>query len=95
MGAKAGVAEPDGRTGQGVLARRFFLDGGIAARAGANDPQLATLYKDKFSIEDQIEQLRTKKPSMAADSYDDALEELLVQLARKAKTIREIEGRKS
>jgi len=95
MGAKAGVAEPDGRTGQGVLARRFFLDGGFANRAGANDPQLATLYKDKFSIEDQIDQLRTKKPSMTADSYDDALEDLLVQLARKAKTIREIEGRKT
>jgi hypothetical protein len=95
MGAKAGVSEPDGRTGQGVLARRFFLDGAFANRAGANDPQLAMLYKDKFSIEDQIDQLRTKKPSMTADSYDDALEELLVQLARKAKTIREIEGRKT
>jgi histone H3/H4 len=32
---------------------------------------------------------------MTADAYDDALEELLVQLARKAKTIRELEGRKS
>ena len=32
---------------------------------------------------------------MTADAYDDALEALLVQLARKAKTIREIEGRKS
>ena len=29
------------------------------------------------------------------DAYDDALEDLLVQLARKAKTIRELEGRKS
>ena len=32
---------------------------------------------------------------MTADAYDDALEGLLVNLARKAKTIREIEGRKS
>ena len=95
MGAKAGVPDPDGRTGQGVLARRFFLDGAFASRAGANDPQLASLYKDKFSIEDQVEQLRTRKASMNADAYDNALEELLVQLARKAKSIREIEGRKS
>jgi hypothetical protein len=95
MGTKDGVAEPDGKTGQGVLARRFFLDGGYATQAGANDPQLAALYKDKFGIEDQIDQLRTKKSSMTADAYDDALEGLLVQLARKAKTIREIEGRKS
>ncbi|MDB4877612.1 MAG: hypothetical protein JWM41_4058 [Gemmatimonadetes bacterium] len=95
MGAKTGVAEPDGRTGEGLLARRFFLDGAYITRAGANDPRLATLYKEKFTLEDEIEQLRTKKAAMAANAYDDALEGLLVQLARKAKTIREIEGRKS
>jgi len=95
MGAKSGTADPDGRTGEGLLARRFFLDGGFTARGGVNDAQLATLYKDKFALEDQIDQLRMKKASMAPESYDDALEGLLVQLARKAKTIREIEGRKS
>jgi hypothetical protein len=95
MGAKVGVDQPDGRTGEGLLARRFFFDGGVVSRAGANDPQLAALYKDKFALEDQIDQLRTKKAAMAADAYDDALEGLLVQLARKAKTIRDIEGRKS
>jgi len=95
MGAKAGVDSPDGRTGEGVLARRFFLDGAFVSRAGANDPQLASLYKDKFALEDQIDALRTKKTSMTADAYDDALEDLLVQLARKAKSIREIEGKKS
>jgi hypothetical protein len=95
MGAKSGVTDPDGRTGQGVLARRFFLDGAFATRAGANDPQLTALYKDKFALEDQIDSLRTRKTAMTADAYDDALENLLVQLARKAKSIREIEGRKS
>ena len=96
MGAKAGVAEPDGKTGQGTLARRFFLDAGTAGvRVGSNDPQVAGLYREKFGLEEQIEQLRGKKATMNADAYDDALEELLVQLARKAKAIREIEGRKS
>jgi hypothetical protein len=95
VGLKTGVAEPDGKTNQGLLARRFFLDGGFSSRNGANDPQLASLYKEKFTIEDQIDQLRIKKASMTADAYDDALEGLLVQLARKAKSIREIEGRKS
>ena len=84
---------PDGKTGEGLLARRFFLDG--AARAGSNDPRLSTLYKDKFGLEDQIAQLISKKASMTPDAYDDALETLLVDLSRKAKTIREIEGRKS
>ena len=31
---RTGVAEPDGKTGQGVLARRFFLDGGYARGRG-------------------------------------------------------------
>ena len=95
VGAKAGVPDPDGRTTQGLLARRFFLDAGRIASAGSNDPQLAALYKDKFVLEDQINQLRAKKKSMTPDAYDDAIEDLLVQLARKAKTIRELEGRKS
>lgn len=95
VGAKAGVPDPDGRTTQGLLARRFFLDAGRIASAGSNDPQLAALYKDRFALEDQINQLRAKKTSMTPDAYDDALEDLLVQLARKAKTIRELEGRKS
>ena len=93
-GAKAGVPDPDGRTGEGILARRFFLDSNVPVHA-ANDAQLASLYKDKFAIEDQIDQLRTRKKSMQPDAYDDALEDLLVQLARKAKTIRELEGQKS
>jgi hypothetical protein len=94
LGLKTGVPEPDGRTTQGLLARRFFLDAGFTSKNGANDPQLAALYKEKFTIEDQIDQLRGKKATMTADAYDDALESLLVQLARKARTIREVEGRK-
>ena len=92
MGAKNGVADPDGRTGQGLLARRFFFDAGMSKAAG-NDPRIAALYKDKFALEDQIDSLKLKKTAMNADSYDDALEALLVQLARKSKTIREMEGR--
>jgi hypothetical protein len=95
MGLKTGVADPDGREKQGLLARRFFLDGGVRANVAANDPQLAALYKDKFALEDRIDALRTKKSTMSADAYDDALEELLVNLARKAKAIRELEGRTS
>lgn len=95
VGLKTGVAEPDGKTTQGLLARRFFLDGGIANRASANDPRIAALYREKFTLEDRIDALRLKKASMTPDAYDDALEALLVDLARKAKTIRELEGRKS
>lgn len=90
-GAKQGVAEPDGRTGEGMLARRFFLDDRFVSQAGANDPKLADLYKEKFALEDRVDSLIAKKPTMQPDAYDDALEALLVQLARKAQTIRAIE----
>src|ERR1700743_1251296 len=72
MGLKVGVADPDGREKQGLLARRFFLDGGISASAGASDPQLAALYIDKFALEDQVDALRRKKDAMPPDAYDDA-----------------------
>ncbi|HEX3866674.1 MAG TPA: hypothetical protein VHV78_07955 [Gemmatimonadaceae bacterium] len=94
MGAKEGTADPDGKTGEGLLARRFFLDV-AGGRAALNDPQLAALYREKFAFEDRIDQLRLEKTSMTPDAYDDALEGLLVQLARKAKAIRDIEGGKS
>lgn len=91
VGAKQGTAEPDGRTGEGLLARRFFLDDRFVSQAGANDPTLAGLYKEKFALEDQVDQLIAKKATMQPDAYDDALEALLVQLARKAQAIRGIE----
>ena len=65
------------------------------SHGAANDPRLAAMYKDKFTLEDQIDSLRAKKASMTPDAYDDALEALLVKLARTAKSIREIEGRPS
>ena len=92
-GMKIGTAEPDGRTGEGILARRFFLDGGrFTTAGGANDPKLAALYGEKFALEEQIASLRVRKPAMTPDAYDDALEDLLVQLALKAKSIRAMEG---
>lgn len=93
-GAQTADANPDGRSGQGMLAGRFFLDGAFVTQAGANDPRLAGLYQDKTSLEDQIAQLEQKKASMDSTAYDDALEQLLVRLARTARTIRATEGRK-
>jgi hypothetical protein len=56
---------------------------------------LGALYTEKFAIEEQIEQLKARKAAMPPNAYDDELEKLLVQLALKARSIREIEGRKS
>jgi len=96
-GDKKGTADPDVRVasgGDGAVARRIFLGGGVyATMAGANDPRLAALYKDRFAIEGRIEELKKRKATLGADEYDNALENLLVELAMKSKAIRAMEGR--
>jgi hypothetical protein len=96
-GDKTGTAEPEMRVaagGEGALARRIFLGGTVyASAAGANDPKLAALYKERFALEGRIEELKKRRVSLAADAYDDALENLLVELAMKSREIRAMEGR--
>lgn len=97
-GDRKGTADPDARVvagqGDGALARRIFLGGGsYASRAGAGDPKLAGLYKARFDLEAQIDALKRRKATLTADAYDAALENLLVELAMKAREIRALEGR--
>jgi hypothetical protein len=93
-GDKQGTGDPTGRTGDGILARRFFLDAGkYTSRLAGNDPRLGTLYSERFALEEQIDALKARKANMGAEAYDDELEKLLVALARKAREIRAVEGR--
>jgi hypothetical protein len=72
----------------------MFLGGGTYASAtGVNDPRLAALYKERFALEGRIEELKKKRASLSGDAYDDALENLLLELAMKSKAIRAMEGR--
>jgi hypothetical protein len=89
-----GDPEPTGRSGDGLLARRFFLDAGARAqRAASIDPQLTRLYADRFALEDQVDSLKRRKAQMTADEFDAALEKLLLSLARTSREIRKLEGR--
>jgi len=93
-GTGAASGAPTGRTGDGALARRFFLDGGkVATLASTADPRLASLYSEEFALQEQVDSLRAKKAQMSADAYDAALEPALIALARKAREIRVLEGR--
>jgi hypothetical protein len=96
-GDKKGTAEPEVQVmagSDGAVARRIFLGGGAYAQAaGVNDPRLSALYKERFALEGRIQELKKRKASLSADAYDDALEDLLVELAMKSKAIRAMEGR--
>jgi hypothetical protein len=92
-GDKVGTADPTGRSGDGMLARRFFLDAGAVAARAASDPRLAALYADRFKLEEQVDSLKRAKATVTADAYAAQLEAALVALSRKAREIRVLEGR--
>jgi hypothetical protein len=96
-GDQKGTAAPDGRSGDGALARRVFLGGtaasvAAAARTAAADPRVAALEREKDALEARIDSLRRRKTAMDSVAYEKALESLLVQLAEKNKAIREAAG---
>jgi hypothetical protein len=71
------------------LAGRFFLTAGGANAAATG--RLAVLQQEVSVLDDQIQTLRGKKSSMTAETYDNELETILLQLARKAREIRQLE----
>jgi hypothetical protein len=81
VGREAQNPGPDG-----ALARAVYLDADAAADAG--DMPLATLQKAKADLERQIEDLKSRKASMAPDAYAAELERLLLELARVSQQIR-------
>jgi hypothetical protein len=75
---------------EGQLARRFFLVGASAGGPAAGG-RLTTLYAERSALDDQIQSLKKRKAQMPASAYDEALEALLLTLARKAREIRQLE----
>jgi hypothetical protein len=74
---------------QSSLAARFFLASDAASTS--DNPRLNTLYTERTTLDTQIQELKKKKSSMAADAYDAELETLLLSLARKSREIRQLE----
>lgn len=92
-GSKQNTADPTGRSGQGMLARRFFLDARTLVTVAGGDAALASLYNQKFEIEVQVDSVRSRKASTPKEQYDADLERVLIDLARKSREIRRAEGR--
>ncbi len=87
-----GSAEPGSGAADGSLARTFVLEGGdLTSAAATADPQLAALQSRQRELQQTIADLRARKDGMDPEVYERELEQLLLELARVSRTIRERE----
>jgi hypothetical protein len=82
----------DGR--EGALARTVFLGpgDGETESADAGDPGLAALRQERRDVERLLDSLKARKETTAAAPYEEELEKLLLELARKDAEIRRREA---
>ena len=83
VGREAGAEGTDG-----ALAGRTYFDPPKAAPAGA-DPALAELFTERARLESEIERLKGSKGEMPSDLYERQMEQLLLDLARVSRRIKE------
>jgi hypothetical protein len=81
---------------QGKLAGTQFIapDKARAAIAQTADPELRALLQQQSDLERQVAALRVKKDAMPPAEYEKQLEQLLTDLAFKAKEVRDRESKK-
>jgi hypothetical protein len=83
VGKEAGAPGPDGE-----LAKRTYFDAEVMPDITA-DPALGELVKRRAELEAQVEELRSNRGSMPPEEYQKKLEELLLELARVSREIRQ------
>ncbi|HEX6057735.1 MAG TPA: hypothetical protein VFZ11_01865 [Gemmatimonadaceae bacterium] len=89
-GDGVGTAAPDGRSGDGALARRLHFAAAPAPAAG--DTATARLRAERGDLEARLTALRARKDTMAETAYERELEQLLLAIARNGRELREREG---
>jgi len=87
-GDRRGSADPDPRTGDGAVARRFIIGARTATAVATGNDADRALVTRKERLEAQVDSLRRRKETMTADAYSRELERLLVDLARVNQTLR-------
>jgi hypothetical protein len=95
-GDGVGSAVPDPAAGDGRVARTLFLggsdDSAADGAAAAADPRVADLRRQRRAIEQEIGALKARKDAMPPAQYEEELEKLLVELARRDAALRPREG---
>ncbi len=90
----SGSEEPSAEEGVGLLAARFFLQSAVPtviAGDGATAEQLRALYAEQARLEEEVALLGQREGAMGPQAYREALEPLLLELARTGSQIRELE----
>jgi len=82
VGREAEAPGPDGS-----LARTMYLDADPGTLTA--DVALAGLQRRRAALEAQLEELKSKKESLATEDYEAQLERILVELARVSRQIRQ------
>jgi hypothetical protein len=86
-----GTDAPGEPGADGALARTLFMTGGGGSVAPdqAGDPELRALLEQRSALETRIAALRAAKETMEASRYERDLEQVLIDLARTTRAIRE------
>ncbi|MDX1548197.1 MAG: hypothetical protein R3247_14460 [Rhodothermales bacterium] len=80
--ARAARLEELGGAAEGSLAAVTYLRRGAALAAGAADPALAPLLRERDGLERQIAEVKSQKAGLDEDIYYARLEQLFLRLAR-------------
>ena len=83
-----GVGHEKAEAGEGLLARVTYLDSLSVDQAAAN-VATAKLIRERVRLEGEIEQLISRKGSLAEAEYEAALEKLFVELAKVNRSIKQ------
>ncbi|MGH9841991.1 MAG: hypothetical protein ACREEM_24810 [Blastocatellia bacterium] len=76
-----GTGHSKAEAGDGALARTTYFDSLPQQQAGGN-AELAKLFAERLRLEGEIEQLKVRKAQMKEEEYEDALEKMLIELAK-------------
>ncbi len=82
-----GVGHERAESGDGALARVTYLDS-LTVEEAARSVAAARLVKERTRLEEEVEQLKTRKGALPESEYETSLEKLLIELAKVSRDIR-------
>ncbi len=82
-----GVGHPPGEGGDGALARNVYLDS-LSAEQAASNAETLRLVRERERLEEEVEQLKSRKSRTPEAEYEAELERLFITLAKVNRSIK-------